>query len=367
MEIPQLRLDLQYKSIKKEIDSTIQKVLKSGWFILGKELESFEKEFAKFNDSKYSVGVNSGTDALHLSLRALNVKQGDEVITVPNTAIPTISAISLTGAKPVFVDIHKESYNLNPNKLERAITKRTKAIIPVHLYGQSADMDPILKIAKKHNIPIIEDCAQSHGAIYKGKKTGNFGIAGCFSFYPSKNLGAYGDAGLITTNNRGMYEKLVLLRNYGQKDRYFHTEKGTNSRLDEMQAAVLRVKLKHLNKWNEKRRKIAKIYTEGLKNILTPKEMNYSKHVYHLYVIRTKHRERLIDHLKKNKVGTQIHYPIPAHLQKAYYGLNIKRGAFPVAEKCAKEILSLPLYPELKETEVRSIIKLINNLSSPKI
>ena len=363
MKIPMLDLSAQYKEIKPEIDGAVQRVLDSGWFVLGKECEAFEQEFAKYNGSKYAIGVGSGTEALHLALRALNIRKGDEVITVSNTAIPTISAISLTGATPVFVDIDPESYTLDPKKLEQAITARTKAILPVHLFGQSADMDPILEIANKHHIPVIEDCAQSQGATYKNKKTGNFGIIGCFSFYPSKNLGAYGDAGLITTNDEKIKEKLLMLRNYGQKDRYIHAEKGTNSRLDEIQAAILRVKLKHLDKYNERRRSLANIYKKELKNIITPKEMGYANHVYHLYVIRTQNRDQLMHYLREHGVGTQIHYPIPAHMQEAYQNLEIKEGSFPISESYSKEIVSLPLFPELSEEQVLHITKLINEFS----
>ncbi len=363
MKIPMLDLSAQYQEIKQEIDEAVQRVLDSGWFVLGKECEAFEQEFAKYNGSKYAIGVGSGTDALHLALLALNVGEGDEVITVPNTAIPTISAISLTGATPVFVDIDPESYTIDPRNLEQAITARTKAIIPVHLFGQSADMDLILEIANKHHIPIIEDCAQSQGATYKGKKTGNFGAIGCFSFYPSKNLGAYGDAGLITTNDEKIKEKLIMLRNYGQKGRYVHAEKGTNSRLDEIQAAILKVKLKHLDEWNEKRRKLANIYTRELKNVVTPKEAGYANHVYHLYVIRTQNRDQLMHYLREHEVGTQIHYPIPAHIQEAYQDLNQKEGSYPISESHAKEIVSLPLFPELSEEQVLHITKLINEFS----
>lgn len=358
--IPIVDLKRQYYQIKDEIDNAIRRVLESGWFILGKELQEFEKEFADYNDSKYALGVGSGTEALHLSILALGIKPEDEIITVPNTAMPTISAISLAYAKPVFVDINQYSYNLDPKKLENKITKKTKAIIPVHLFGQSADMDQIREISKKHSIPIIEDCAQSHGALYKGKKTGNFGEFGCFSFYPSKNLGAYGDGGLITTNNRELYEKILMLRNYGQKDRYIHKEKGTNSRLDEIQAAILRVKLKHLDEWNLKRRKLAQIYDKELKEVITPKEMDYAKHIYHLYVIRSEKRESLMNYLKEKGIGTQIHYPIPAHLQEAYKELRINKGTLPISEKYSQQILSLPMFPELNEEEVSAVINSIN-------
>jgi dTDP-4-amino-4,6-dideoxygalactose transaminase len=363
MNIPLLDLKAQHEEIKEEINEAVQRVLNSGWFVLGKECEAFEQEFAEYNGSKHAIGVGSGTEALHLALLALNVGKGDEVITVPNTAIPTISAISLTGATPVFVDIDPESYTMDPRNLEERITARTKAIIPIHLFGQAADMDSILEIASKHHIPVIEDCAQAHGATYRGKKTGNFGVMGCFSFYPSKNLGAYGDAGLITTSDEKLKEKLLMLRNYGQKGRYIHAEKGTNSRLDEIQATILRVKLKHLDRWNERRRELANIYTRELRNVVTPKEMDYANHVYHLYVIRTPNRDQLMHYLKEHGVGTQIHYPIPAHMQEAYQDLEIKEGTLPISESHSKQIVSLPLYPELKDEMVLTITKLINEFS----
>ncbi|MBT7238012.1 DegT/DnrJ/EryC1/StrS family aminotransferase [Candidatus Woesearchaeota archaeon] len=360
MEIPIFDLTSQYKSIEKEIDTAVKRVLKSGWFVLGKEGEAFEQEFAEYNGSKYAIGVNSGTDALHLALRALDITTGDEVITVPNTAIPTINAISLANATPVFVDIDPLSYNLNPKKLKNSITKNTKAIMPVHLYGQPANLDEIIEIAEEHGIPVIEDCAQAHGATYKGKKVGTFGTMGCFSFYPSKNLGAYGDAGIITTNNETLRDKLLSLRNYGQTSRYIHEETGTNSRLDEMQAAILRVKLKHLDKWTKKRRELAEVYTSNLNKVTIPQELKDRNHVYHLYVIRSDNRDMLREHLARNGVGTQIHYPMPAHLQGAYKNLGMKEGSFPITEKSAKQILSLPLYPELEKNKIRKVIELIN-------
>ena len=360
MEIPIFDLTSQYKSIEKEIDTAVKRVLKSGWFVLGKEGEAFEQEFAEYNGSKYAIGVNSGTDALHLALRALDITTGDEVITVPNTAIPTINAISLANATPVFVDIDPLSYNLNPKKLKNSITKNTKAIMPVHLYGQPANLDEIIEIAEEHGIPVIEDCAQAHGATYKGKKVGTFGTMGCFSFYPSKNLGAYGDAGIITTNNETLRDKLLSLRNYGQTSRYIHEETGTNSRLDEMQAAILRVKIKHLDKWTKKRRELAEVYTSNLNKVTIPQELKDRNHVYHLYVIRSDNRDMLREHLARNGVGTQIHYPMPAHLQGAYKNLGMKEGSFPITEKSAKQILSLPLYPELEKNKIRKVIELIN-------
>jgi len=359
--IPLSDLKRQYLRFKKEFDKSILDVLDSSWFILGKKVEEFEKNFAKYIGVKYAIGVGSGTEALHLSLKVLGIKQGDEVITVSNTTVPTISAISLSGAEPVFVDIDEDSFNIDINKIEKAITKKTKVIMPVHLYGQSADMDAIKKIARKHKLRIIEDCAQSHGTLYKGKKTGSLGDLGAFSFYPSKNLGAYGDAGLITTNSKELAEKLVKLRNYGKKTRYENDIVGFNSRLDEIQAAILNTKLNYLDKWNNVRRSIANYYNKNLKNLIVPKERDYGQHNYHLYVVRTKKRNKLKSYLDKNGIKTEIHYPIPVHLQPAYKYLKIKRGSLPITEKICNEILSLPMFPELTKQEVEKIVKVINN------
>jgi len=279
------------------------------------------------------------------------------VITVSNTAFPTVVGIKMSGATPVFVDINEDSYLMNVKNIEKAITKRTKAIIPVHLYGQVCDMDELETISKEYNIPIIEDCAQAHGAEYKGKKSGSFGIMSAFSFYPSKNLGAYGDAGMVLTNDESLYNKLRMLRNYGQKERYYHSMFGINSRLDEIQAGILRVKLKHLEEWNERRRKIAEKYNENLKDLVkTPLEIIGCKHIYHLYVIRTKERERLKKYLEENGIQTLIHYPIPVHLQPVFKSNSIQ---LPITEKVSKEILSLPIYPQLTDEEVEYIISKI--------
>ncbi len=363
MEIPIFDLNAQYKSIKDDIDSAVARVLDSGWFVLGKEGKAFEQEFAEYNGSEYAIGVNSGTDALHLALRALDIGPGDEVITVPNTAIPTINAISLANANPVFVDIDPLSYNLDPKKLKESINPKTKAIMPVHLYGQPATLDEIISISEEHGIPIIEDCAQAHGATYKNRKVGTFGAMGCFSFYPSKNLGAYGDGGLITTDNKNLRDKLISLRNYGQTSRYVHEETGTNSRLDEIQAAILRAKLTHLDEWTSKRRELAETYSRSLTNVEVPQELKDRNHVYHLYVIITDNRDELREHLTENGVGTQIHYPIPAHLQQAYQDLNKGEGSFPISEIFSNQILSLPLYPELEKEKVQKVIELVNDFT----
>ena len=350
----------QYLSIKKEIDAAIQQVLDSSWFILGENVAAFEKEFADYLGAKHAIGVSSGTEAIHLALRACGIQSGDEVITVPNTAVPTVCGITSAGAKPVFVDIDPENYNMDPGQIEDKMTPRTKAILPVHLYGQAADMEPILKIAKKRKLKVIEDACQAHGAEYKGKKAGTLGDAGCFSFYPSKNLGAYGDGGMVVTNDEGIAEKVHMLRNYGQKDRYHHYLKGFNSRLDEIQAAILRVKLRHLDAWNRKRKELAKLYNSLLRDaVKTPTEKSYAGHIYHLYVIRTGKRDELQKFLKEKEIGTNIHYPIPIHLQEAYQDLEYKRGDFPTAEDCALNILSLPLFPELSEEQVNSVAKAI--------
>ena len=358
MKIPFNDLSRQYKSIQKQLNRSLNNVLKSGWFILGKNVEIFEEDFADYVGKKYGIGVATGTDALFLSLLACGIKRGDEVITVSNTAIPTIAAISATGAIPVLVDINS-FFTIDTNKIEEKITSRTKAIIPVHLYGQSCQMGPILNIAKKHSLFVIEDCAQAHGSEYKRKKV-PFGDIGCFSFYPTKNLGAYGDGGMIVTNNAGLAQKLKLLRNYGETKRFTHIIKGYNSRLDEIQAAILRIKLKYLEKWNQKRKKIAQLYNQLLTGIVfTPQEDKDSKHVYHLYVIKTEKRNELQEFLYSKNIATNIHYPIPVHLQKGYSDLGYKKGEFPKSEKNAKEILSLPIFPELGESE---ILYICNNI-----
>lgn len=355
--IPISDVSRQYLNIKDEIDAALLGTIRSGWFILGPRVAEFEKEFAAYCGAKFAVGVGSGTEALHLSLVAAGIKEGDEVITVANTAVPTVCAVISANAKPVFVDIDPLSFNMDPSLIRKKISKRTKAIIPVHLYGQSADMGPIMKIAKEHGLHVIEDACQAHGTEYKGRKVGTLGDMGCFSFYPSKNLGCYGDGGMVITNNGKLAEKIRLLRNYGQKQRYLHITKGFNSRLDEIQAAILSVKLKYLDKWNRRRRALASLYDSLLKDpkVQTPLEMEYSKHIYHLYVIRSGKRDELQAHLKEKGIQTNIHYPIPIHMQKAYRDLKIGKGSLPVTEKYASQILSLPLFPELKEEEVKYV------------
>ena len=363
--IPFVDLKAQYDSIKDEIDNTIQNVINNTSFIMGEELKKFEEEFAWFCDVKYAIGVANGSDALILALRACGIGKGDEVITVPHTFISTAEAISNVGGKVVFVDIEPKTYTIDVSEIEEKINKKTKAIIPVHLYGQPADMDPIMELARKYNLKVIEDAAQAHGAEYKGEKVGSIGDVGCFSFYPGKNLGAYGDAGMVITNNERIAEKIKLLRNHGRiSKKYEHDIEGYSSRLDNLQAAILRVKLRHLNKWNDMRRKNAKRYNKLLSemdDIIVPYEADYSKHVYHLYVIRAEGRDKLRGELKSKGIATGIHYPIPLHLQPAYIYLGHKRGDFPVTEKASQEILSLPMFAELSEDQIVEIVKLIRN------
>lgn len=355
--IPMNDFRLQYNSIKEEIDKAISDVLESGWYILGENVRAFEKEFAAYCGAKFGVGVGNGLEALQLAMLAYDIGNGDEVITVANTAVATALAISLTGAVPVFADIDPETYEMDISQIDKKITKKTKAILPVHLFGHPVDMDPLVEIATSNSLLVIEDACQAHGTEYKGRKAGTLGHAGCFSFYPTKNLGAYGDGGMVLTNDEGIVEKLSLLRNYGQKTRYVHLLKGINSRLDEMQAAILRVKLKHLDEWNEKRRGHAKLYNQLLQKskAVCPVEKDYAKHIYYLYVIRSRKRDRLQTFLEKRGIATLIHYPIPIHLQRAYEDSGIKRGSLPTTEKIAEEILSIPIYPELKRDQVEEV------------
>ena len=369
-----LDLKLQYKSIKKEIEKSIQVVLDKGIFIGGEEVSNFEKEFAKFCGVKYAISVNSGTDALFLSLKALGIGQGDEVITTPFTFIATAEAIANCGAKPVFVDIEPKTFNIDPVKIEEYLTKKTllrqgfggqaKVIMPVHIFGQMADMNEIKKIAKKHNLFVVEDACQAVGAEYNGKKAGLMGDVGCFSFFPSKNLGAMGDGGAIITNNKKLNDKIRLLKNHGSdhKDKYKNLVLGYNSRLDSVQASLLRVKLKYLDNWNKARIKIANYYSENLKEIKeieAPGIENIKSHVFHQYTIRVKLREKLKKFLEKQGIPTMIYYPLPLHLQPALKYLGYKKGDFPEAEKATKGVLSLPIYPELSKENQDFIIEKI--------
>lgn len=357
MQIPFVDLKKQYLSIRDEIDSAIQEVLDNTAFILGKKVEDFEEKFARLCNVKHCIGVNNGTSALRLALLALNIKPGDEVITTPFTFIATAEAISHVGAKPVFAEIDERTYTVNPKSIEEKITKKTKAIIPVHLYGQPADMDPVMEIADKHNIRVVEDAAQAHGALYKNRNAGSLGHVSCFSFYPGKNLGAYGEAGAVCTNDKDTAKKLVLLRQHGELERYHHDIIGDNCRMEGIQGAVLGVKIKYIEEWNNKRRKNAEIYNRLLENleVIAPYEADYAKHVYHIYGIRTKNRDELRNFLSERGIATGIHYPIPLHLQKAYSFMEIKEGSFPISERIANEIISLPIFPELTEEQIRYI------------
>lgn len=356
MPIPFFDLTKQYESIKAEIDGATRRVLASGWFILGQETEGFETEFASYLGAKHAVGVNSGTDALHLAIRALGIGKGDEVITVPNTAVATVSAIEMAGATPVLCDVRADSMTMDADSFASMITFKTRAVIPVHLFGQAAELDAIIGIARQYRLAIIEDCAQAHGTKYQGQRVGTFGDIAAFSFYPTKNLGAYGDGGAVVTDDDHLFEKVKLLRQYGWRSRYESEISGFNSRLDEIQAAVLRVKLKHLDAWNTARRERAAVYTGTLPNqrVLAPVEMPYGEHVFHLYVVQCAMRDYLSAFLRERGIGTAIQYPTPIHLQQAYQHLA-PAGSLPVAEKLAREILSLPLYPELPLVDVHAV------------
>ncbi|HET9532925.1 MAG TPA: DegT/DnrJ/EryC1/StrS family aminotransferase [Blastocatellia bacterium] len=365
MKVPFGDLRRQYDQYRDAIDSAIRRVLDRGWFVLGDEVSEFEREFAAYIGARNAVGVASGTEAIQLALTAAGVGQNDEVITAPNTCVPTVAAITAAGATPVFADIDELSFNLDPDKVERAITSKTRAILPVHLYGQAADMDPLLEIARARDIAVIEDAAQAHGTVYRGRKVGTFGDAACFSFYPSKNLGAYGDGGAVVTDDDAYADRVRLLRNYGQERRYFHSLKGINSRLDELQAAILRTKLSELDRWNDRRREIALRYTTGIHNpqVRMPVEREYGRSNFHLFVVRSSRRDSLQEHLRVKEVETLIHYPIPVHLQEAYKDLNYHAGDFPAAERCANEVLSLPLFPEMTEREVEKVISAVNSFT----
>jgi dTDP-4-amino-4,6-dideoxygalactose transaminase len=369
MQIPFADLKANYISIKSEIDEAVLRTLESGWFILGREVQAFESEFAAYCGAKHCIGVGNGLEALHLILRGYGIGAGDEVILPANTYIATALAVSYAGAKPVLVDANEETYNIDVTKIEGAITSRTRAIMPVHLYGQPADMHPICALAQTYSLKVVEDNAQAHGAMYKGKRTGGLGDVAGVSFYPSKNLGAYGDGGAVLTNDDELAERIRKIRNYGQRTRYYNDYKGFNSRLDEIQAAILRVKLKHLDSWTERRRAIASKYMEylsGVPGLVLPKTLDGTWPVYHLFVIRHHKRDALQAHLEKNGVGTLIHYPLPLYLQEAYADLNIRQGTFPVTERLAKEVLSLPLYPEMPNDTVGQVSMYIKSFVENK-
>ena len=369
--VPFIDLTRQYKAIEEEILSTTKRVFEKGRFILGEEVSAFEEEFARYCGVRYGVGVNSGTDGLYLALRAAGIGEGDEVVTVANSFIASALAISFTGAKPIFVDIEPETYNLDPNALEHLLKRqrttgkrqRIKAILPVHLYGHPAQMDAVMEVSHRYNLAVIEDACQAHGAKFNNKKVGSFGAMGCLSFYPTKNLGGSGDGGMVITDDKKLYEKLRLLRCYGEKKKYVHILQGGNSRLDEIQAAILRVKLRYLDKWNDQRRTKALRYKKELEGsgVVCPVEKEGSHHVYHLFVIRTRKRNSLGAFLKGKGIETLIHYPTPIHLQKAYKDLGYQRGDLPVTERYAQGILSLPFFPELSEREIDEVGDQVKN------
>lgn len=363
MRIPFYDMTRQYRALQSAIDGAVHRVFERAWFILGEEGQHFEEEFVSYLGAKHGIGVGSGTEALHLALLACGVEPGDEVITVPNTAVPTISAISFANAAPKLVDIDPATFTIDVNKLEAAITPRTKVLMPVHLFGQPADLAPILEIARRHHLKVIEDACQAHGALYGDRKVGTLGDAGCFSFYPSKNLGAYGDGGLVCTNDAEIADRLRLLRNYGQRKRYYHITKGFNSRLDEIQAAILRTKLPDLDEANQRRQQIALYYDQLLKGapVITPQRAKHGTHIFHLYVIRAPQRDMLMAYLAEQGIETIIHYPVPVHLQEAYSDLNVDKGSLPAAEKAAEEIVSLPIYPEIRDDEVKAVAECIRN------
>ncbi len=363
--IPFVDLKAQYASIKPEVMAAIEGVLESCQFTLGSEVAAFEKEFAAYSGSAEGIGVNTGTSALHLALLAAGIGPGDEVITTPFTFVATAAAIHYTGATPVYVDIDPETYTIDPAKLEAAIGPRTKAVIPVHLYGQPADMDPIMEIARAHKLVVIEDAAQAHGAEYKGRRIGSIGDMACFSFYPGKNLGAYGEGGMVTTDNPDYAKTIRMLRDWGAEQKYHHKLKGYNFRLEGIQGAVLRVKLRHLENWTEARRSAARFYDEALSGnaVQTPKARADSRHVYHVYAIRTPDRAGWQKALTERGIQSGIHYPIPVHLQEAYADPRWKEGDFPHSERAAKEVLSLPMYPELQTEQQRAVIEAVLDLA----
>jgi dTDP-4-amino-4,6-dideoxygalactose transaminase len=361
--IPCSNPKLQYLAYKDEIDAAIERVLQSGWYILGEEVRAFEEEFAAYIGVDHAIGVGSGTEALHLALKACDIGPGDEVITVSHTAVATVAAIELAGARPVFADIESMTYTMDPESLKKCITTRTRAVIPVHIYGHPALMDEIISVTREHGLHLIEDCAQAHGAMYKTKRVGFFGDMACFSLYPTKNLGALGDGGAVVTGNPELAEKARLLREYGWAERFISHVPGWNSRLDEVQAAVLRIKLRHLDESNAARARLADFYNKGLleTGLLLPAVREDASHVYHLYVVRTRDRDRLIEFLRSRSIGAAVHYPVPVHLQPAYARLDHR--SLPETESAAREVLSLPMYPELTETEANFVIEALKEVA----
>lgn len=374
MQVPFMDLKRQYRSIKNEVEKAIHDTIESCAFVAGPKVKEFEGNFAAYCGVNHAIGVSSGTSSLYVALRALGVGKGDAVITTPHTFIATVEAISLTGAIPVFVDIDEQSYNISPQNIAEYIEKRcavendtvydkarkvnVKAIMPVHLYGQMAEMDDIMKIARQYNLFVVEDAAQAHGAVYKGRKAGSIGHLGAFSFYPSKNLGAYGQGGMVITNDAKLAEKVRLLIDHGQREKNLHAFEGWNFKMDGLQAAILNAKLRHLDEWNEARRSNASTYNTRLQHVegtITPKELDHRKHIYHLYVVRVRGREKFQDFLRESGIGCSVHYPIPIHLQQAYRHLSYKEGDFPVSEVCSREVVSLAMFPELTEEEITCV------------
>lgn len=362
MKIPFVSFERMHAEVRDELNADFHRVVNKNWFICGQEDYTFEQAFAKYENQKYCVGCGNGLDAIMLSLKALGIGKGDEVIIPSNTFIATALAVSYTGAIPIFVEPRIETYNINPELIEQSITEKTKAIVVVHLYGQPAEMDRICDIAKKHHLYLIEDSAQAHGAKYKSRKIGSFGNVSAFSFYPGKNLGALGDAGAVVTNDKDLSKKIRALGNYGSLEKYNHIYQGNNSRLDELQAAFLTTKLKHLDRWNQERRRIAEKYLTQIKNpkIILPKVIENVEPVWHIFAIRCKTREKLVDYLNKKGIETNKHYPIPIHLQRAYCSLHIEKGAYPIAEEISKTELSIPMYYGMSDEEIQYVITALN-------
>jgi dTDP-4-amino-4,6-dideoxygalactose transaminase len=370
MKVPFLDLKAHHAPLIEKFDRAIREVIESSAFAGGPYVERFEEEFAAFCGSTYAIAVGNGTDALWLTLLALGVGEGDEVITVPNTFIATAEAITYCNARPVFADVDPDTFTMNPAELEKSLTERTKAIIPVHLFGQPADMDPILEFARANGLFVVEDAAQAHGAEYKGRKAGTMGDAGCFSFYPGKNLGAFGEAGAVVTNDPELRKQIQMLRDHGQSRKYYHTTMGWNCRMDGIQAAVLSIKLRHLDEANSLRRKHVLEYNQafaGIDEVLTPFEAKYAQHVYHVYAIRVQERDAVLRHLQEKGVGCAVHYPVPIHLQGAGRNLGYTRGAFPIAENLAEEFLSLPMFPELTEEQIEYVARCVSEAVSVEV
>jgi len=362
-DISLVDLRLQYSLLRDEIDGAMKRVMESADFILGHDVKEFEREFGEFLGINNCVGVASGTDALLMVLKALNIGPGDEVIVPAHTFVATAFAVSLVGARPIFADVKNDDYTIDPQQVETLISPRTKAVMPVHMYGHVADMDPLRETASRNGISVVEDACQAHGARYRGRRAGTFGIASAFSFYPGKNLGAFGDGGLVASNEPEIAKSVKLLRNYGQIEKYHHELIGQNSRLDTLQAAVLRVKLRRLENWNQQRRQIADLYREALSDVpvVLPRCLPTVEHVYHLFVIRSPQRSALLSHLHSQGIGAGVHYPVPLHLQKPYENLGYRAGQFPVSEKICSEVLSLPMYPEMTENQVGAVAEAVKN------